>query len=188
LSQRTSLGGVIRRIRYERDWSLAEMSAVVAIPLSTLAKIERSELSLTYDKLLQLSERLEISLPELFSMPVVTQNPVGTGRRSISGEANTITVASRNYDDNYLCSDLRAKIMTPIIIDVKAADIEEFGSLITHDGEEFIFSSYHCINTYRESSPPKRCTVQFNPESLKVSFGFLMAEAPARVGSSLCRS
>ena len=139
MSQRTSLGGVIRRIRYERDWSLAEMSAVVAIPLSTLAKIERSELSLTYDKLLQLSERLEISLPELFSMPVVTQNPVGTGRRSISGEANTITVASRNYDDNYLCSDLRAKIMTPIIIDVKAADIEEFGSLITHDGEEFIY-------------------------------------------------
>jgi hypothetical protein len=115
------------------------MSTVVGIPLSTLAKIERSELSLTYDKLLQLSERLEIGLPELFSLPPVPQNPVGTGRRSISGEANTITVASRNYDDNYLCSDLRTKIMTPIVIDVKASSIEDFGPLITHDGEEFIY-------------------------------------------------
>jgi len=139
LSQRSSLGSVIRRIRYERDWSLAQMSGVVGIPLSTLAKIERGELSLTYDKLLQLSERLEIGLPELFAMPTVVQNSVATGRRSVAGEANTITVASRNYDDHYLCGDLRAKIMTPILIDVKAADITEFGPLITHEGEEFIY-------------------------------------------------
>lgn len=139
MSQRTSLGSVIRRIRSERDWTLAEMSTEVGIPLSTLAKIEHDRLSLTYDKLFELSERLEISLPELFSMPAVPQSPIVTGRRSISGDANTITVVSRNYDDNYLCSELRKKILTPIMIDVKASSIEDFGPLITHDGEEFIY-------------------------------------------------
>jgi transcriptional regulator with XRE-family HTH domain len=115
------------------------MSAAVGIPLSTLARIERDRASLTYDKLLQLSERLGIGLLELFSMPSVPQSPVATGRRSISGEANTVTVSSRNYDDMYLCSELRKKIITPIIVEVKASSIEEFGPLITHDGEEFIY-------------------------------------------------
>jgi transcriptional regulator with XRE-family HTH domain len=139
LSQRTSLGNIIRRIRSERDWTLAEMSAVVGIPVSTLAKIEHDRLSLTYDKLLRLSERLGIGLPELFAMTPVPETPVATGRRSIVGETNSITVVSRNYDDKYLCSELRKKIITPIIVDVKASSIEEFGPLITHDGEEFLY-------------------------------------------------
>jgi transcriptional regulator with XRE-family HTH domain len=115
------------------------MSIAVGIPLSTLARIEHDRASLTYDKLLQLSERLEIGLLELFSMPPVPQNPVATGRRSIAGEANTVTVTSRNYDDKYLCSELRKKIITPIIVEVKASSIDEFGPLITHDGEEFVY-------------------------------------------------
>ena len=139
MSQKTTLGAVIRRIRSERDWTLGQMSAAVGIPLSTLAKIERDRLSLTYDKLLQLSERLGIGLLELFSMPPVPQGPVATGRRSISGEANSITVASRNYEDKYLCSELRKKIITPIIVAVKASSIEDFGPLITHEGEEFVY-------------------------------------------------
>jgi transcriptional regulator with XRE-family HTH domain len=116
------------------------MSAAVGIPVSTLGRIERDLASLTYDKLLQLSERLSIGLLELFSMQQpVAQGPVANARRSIAGEANTITVASRNYDDRYLCSDLRSKIITPIVVDVKASSIEEFGTLITHEGEEFIY-------------------------------------------------
>src|SRR3954469_13479137 len=115
MSQRKSLGSVIRRIRFERDWTLAQMSAAVGIPLSSLARIERDQASLTYDKLLELSERLEIGLLELFSMPSVPESQAATGRRSVSSDANTITVPSRNYDDNYLCNDLRTKVMTPII-------------------------------------------------------------------------
>ena len=137
MSQRKSLGSVIRRIRFERDWTLAQMSTAIGIPLSSLAKIERDQLSLTYDKLLELSERLDISLLDLFSMPPMPQSP--TGRRSVSSEANTITVTSRQYDDNYLCSELLKKVITPIIADVKAASIAEFGPLRVHDGEEFIY-------------------------------------------------
>lgn len=139
MSSQPTLGGTIRRIRFERNWSLAEMSAAVGIPVSTLGRIERDLASLTYDKLLQLSERLNIGLLELFSMQPVAQGPVANARRSVAGETNTITVVSRNYDDKYLCSELRSKIITPIIVEVKAPSIEEFGPLITHDGEEFIY-------------------------------------------------
>lgn len=140
MSERKSLGSVIRRIRFERDWTLAQMSAATGIPLSSLARIERDQASLTYDKLLQLSERLEIGLLELFAMPSsAPQSPAATGRRSVSSDANTVTVTSPNYDDTYLCSDLRTKVMTPIIVDVKAASLEEFGPLTVHEGEEFVY-------------------------------------------------
>jgi transcriptional regulator with XRE-family HTH domain len=154
MSERKSLGSVIRRIRFERDWTLAQMSSATGIPLSTLAKIERDQASLTYDKLLQLSERLEIGLPELFSMPSVPQSPVATGRRSVTGEANTFTVTSHNYDDNYLCSELLEKVMTPIIVDVKAASIEDFGPLVVHDGEEFIYVISGSIVVYTSFYEP----------------------------------
>lgn len=154
MSERKSLGSVLRRIRFERDWTLAQMSTATGIPLSSLAKIERDQASLTYDKLLQLSERLQIGLPELFSMPSVPHSPVATGRRSVTGEANTITVASHNYDDNYLCSELLEKVMTPIIVDVKAASIEEFGPLTVHDGEEFIYVICGSIIVYTSFYEP----------------------------------
>jgi len=156
MSQRKSLGSVIRRIRFERDWTLAQMSTATGIPLSSLAKIERDQASLTYDKLLQLSERLQIGLLDLFSMPSVPQGPVATGRRSVCGETNTITVASHNYDDNYLCSELLEKIMMPIIVDVKAASIEEFGPLTVHDGEEFIYVISGSVVVYTSFYEPTR--------------------------------
>jgi transcriptional regulator with XRE-family HTH domain len=156
MAQRKSLGNVLRRIRFERDWTLAQMSSATGIPLSTLAKIERDQASLTYDKLLALSERLQVGLPELFSMPSVPPGPVATGRRSVTGEANTITVASQNYDDNYLCSELLEKVMTPIIVDVKAASIEEFGPLTVHEGEEFIYVISGSIVVYTSFYEPTR--------------------------------
>lgn len=154
MSERKSLGSIIRRIRFERDWTLAEMSAAVGIPLSSLARIERDQASLTYDKILELSERLEIGLLDLFSMPSVPDSPVATGRRSVCSEANTITVASRNYDDNYLCSELLKKVMTPIIVEVKAASIEEFGPLTVHEGEEFIYVISGSIIVYTSFYEP----------------------------------
>jgi transcriptional regulator with XRE-family HTH domain len=160
MSERKSLGNIIRRIRFERDWTLAEMSAKVGIPLSSLARIERDQASLTYDKILELSERLEIGLLDLFSMPSVPESPVvATGRRSVCSEVNTITVASRNYDDNYLCSELLKKVMTPIIVDVKAASIEEFGPLTVHEGEEFVFVISGSIVVYTSFYEPTALTV-----------------------------
>jgi hypothetical protein len=139
------------------------MSAAVGIPLSSLARIERDQASLTYDKILELSERLEIGLLELFSMPSVPENSlVSTGRRSVCSDSNTITVASRNYDDNYLCSELLTKVMMPIIVDVKAGSIEEFGPLTVHEGEEFVYVISGSIVVY---------TSFYEPTTLKAGGG-----------------
>ena len=139
MDQKVTIGAVIRRLRSERDWTLAEMSKAVGIPLSTLAKVEHDRLSLTYDKLISLSEKLGVSFSELFSENQNDAGPSPTGRRSVTETKNTVEIVSRNYDDRYLCCDLRKKIMTPISINVKAGSLEDFGDLVRHDGEEFIY-------------------------------------------------
>ena len=51
----------------EIGWTLKEMSQRTNIPVSTLSKVEHDRLTLTYDKLVQLSQRLNIRISELFA-------------------------------------------------------------------------------------------------------------------------
>ena len=66
-SQHPTLGSLLRGLRARNDWTLKEMSERTGIPLSTLSKVEHDRLTLTYDKLLQLSQRLNIRMSELFA-------------------------------------------------------------------------------------------------------------------------
>src|SRR5262245_2272366 len=66
-ADKPTLGRVLRTLRNRNNWTLKEMSDRTGIPLSTLAKVEHDRLTLTYDKLLQLSERLKIRMSDLFA-------------------------------------------------------------------------------------------------------------------------
>src|SRR6185437_13070243 len=62
-----------------------------------------------------------------------------TARRSLTSSGNSIQVSTPNYDYEYLCADLREKRMVPILTRIRAHDIVEFGELVPHKGEEFIY-------------------------------------------------
>jgi transcriptional regulator with XRE-family HTH domain len=66
---RSTLGGVLFRLRARRHWTLREMSEHTGIPISTLSKVERDRATLTYDKLQQLSASLNLRMSELFGEP-----------------------------------------------------------------------------------------------------------------------
>jgi transcriptional regulator with XRE-family HTH domain len=138
MSMNTSLGTIVKRIRKERQWTLAEMSEACGIPLSTLSKIENDKLTLTYDRLQQLSRSLGIALAELFSEGE-TSETVFTARRSIATLDAAVRVETPNYVYNYLCSDLRKRRMIPIHVQITAKSLGEFGDLVRHAGEEFAF-------------------------------------------------
>ncbi len=118
MSANTSLGTILKRIRKDRHWTLAEMSDACGIPLSTLSKIENDKLTLTYDRLQQLSRSLGIALAELFTEgqaqdAVVTRTPAASPRST-----PRVTVETPNYVYNYLCSDLRKRRMIPIHVQI----------------------------------------------------------------------
>jgi transcriptional regulator with XRE-family HTH domain len=113
------------------------MSERSGIPVSTLSKVENDRLTLTYDKLLQLSERLHVPIGELFAEAEPAEEGV-TARRSIGRLEDSVRVTTANYDYYYLCTELRRKRMVPILTRIRAKSLAEFGDLVSHSGEEYI--------------------------------------------------
>ena len=136
--QHPTIGGLLRALRARNGWTLKEMSDRCGIPLSTLSKVEHDRLTLTYDKLLQLSQRLNIRMSELFAEQDEAAEPAVTARRSIGRIEDAIRVNTPNYDYYYLCPELRRKRMIPVLTRVRANSIREFGDLVRHSGEEYI--------------------------------------------------
>ncbi|MBL8266269.1 helix-turn-helix domain-containing protein [Steroidobacter sp.] len=150
-----TLGNIVRHIRNSNGWTLAEMSQHVAIPLSTLAKVEKGHLTLTYDKLLDLSDKLGMSLSDFLNASPSPTPAKGMARRSVGkGTTNVLTVETKNYDYRYLCTELRGKIMIPLLSRARAKTMEEFGELLRHPGEEFVFVLTGAIEVHSEFYDP----------------------------------
>ncbi|SNT01862.1 helix-turn-helix domain-containing protein [Sphingopyxis indica] len=149
-----TLGAVMRGIRARNDWTLKEMSAKSGIPVSTLSKVEHDRLTLSYDKLQQLSRRLNIRMADLFAEGEEESAPRVTGRRSIGTLESAVRVTTDNYDYHYLCTDLRQKRMIPILTRIRAHSAREFGDLVRHQGEEFIYVLEGRIEVHSEFYDP----------------------------------
>jgi transcriptional regulator with XRE-family HTH domain len=115
------------------------MSAKSGIPVSTLSKIEHDRLTLTYDKLQSLARRLGLRMSELFVETDEEQVQPVTARRSLGDIGRSVRVETPNYDYYYLCTELRRKRMIPVITKIRARSAEQFGDLVRHSGEEFLY-------------------------------------------------
>lgn len=153
-TDRPTLGRVLRGLRTRNDWTLKEMSDRTGIPLSTLAKVEHDRLTLTYDKLLQLSERLKIRMSDLFAEPTEPSVQPVTARRSVGRMDRAVRVTTSNYDYYYLCAELRRKRMIPILTRIRAKSVEEFGELVHHSGEEYIYVLSGKVEVHTEFYDP----------------------------------
>ena len=153
-SQRPTLGSLLRGLRQRNQWTLKEMSKRTGIPLSTLAKVEHDRLTLTYDKLLQLSQRLNLRMSDLFSEAEGATDPPITARRSIGRLSSAIRVNTPNYDYYYMCPELRRKRMVPTVTRIRARSVEEFGELVHHPGEEYIYVLQGPVEIHTEFYEP----------------------------------
>ncbi|MBS0583417.1 MAG: helix-turn-helix transcriptional regulator [Proteobacteria bacterium] len=149
-----TLGSVLRSLRTRHGWTLKEMSERVDIPVSTLSKVEHDRLTLTYDKLQQLSQRLDMRMADLFSDPDAAAEPVVTARRSLGFVDDAVRVTTKNYDYYYLCTELRRKRMIPVVGYVRAKSVHEFGELVRHPGEEYVYVLEGAIKVHTEFYDP----------------------------------
>lgn len=131
-------GAVVREERLRRGWTLAEASERIGLPISTLSKVENDKISLTYDKLARLSRGLEIDISRLFGGRDAPQVGV-SGRRSVTKAGEGRAIETRNYGHLYMAADLLNKSFIPVVAEVRARSLEEFGELVRHEGEEFAY-------------------------------------------------
>lgn len=136
---RSTLGSRLRGWRIQHGLTLKEMSARTGVPFSTLSKVEHDRLTLTFEKLHIISERLKIPISALFAEPDSAKATTANSRRSLAKRTNALPVTTPIYDYFYMSPELRNKAMVPIFAQIKARTIEEFGELMRHRGEEFFY-------------------------------------------------
>ncbi len=153
-ARHSTLGSLLRSLRTRNGWTLKEMSARTSIPVSTLSKVEHDNLTLSYDKLVQLSQKLNIRISELFADQTGTPELAVTARRSIGRTGDAVRVNTKNYDYHYLCPELRKKRMIPILTHIRAKSAAEFGELVRHSGEEYVYVLQGRVKVHTEFYDP----------------------------------
>jgi transcriptional regulator with XRE-family HTH domain len=135
------LGSALRALRKQNGWTLADVSARSGVPVSTLSKVENDKLSLSYDKLVRLSEGLQVDIAQLFAPGLASDRdeeaPRAFGRRSVQRAGEGSFISTKTYTHIYPAAELLHKKLVPIIAELHARSLEEFGDLVRHSGEEY---------------------------------------------------
>jgi transcriptional regulator with XRE-family HTH domain len=132
-------GAALKALRNQRGWTLAEVSSRTGLPISTLSKIENERISLTYDKLALLSASLNVDIAQLFAPPMGLMRGAVIGRRSYTPGGQGQAIETGKYGHTYPAADFLNKRFIPIIAELRARTLEEFGELIRHPGEEYAY-------------------------------------------------
>jgi DNA-binding XRE family transcriptional regulator len=170
-----SPGEKIRALRKRNGMTLSDVSARTGLAISTISKLEKGQLSLTYDKLMLLSKGLAVDIAELLDPkprapaaggaatggPAAGGGTAGRGGRRVvhrSGEGQLIETHS--YRHLYLATELLNKHFTPLVSEARARTIQEylaeFGDFIRHPGEEFALVLEGEIEFHTELYTPLR--------------------------------
>ncbi|HWF99864.1 MAG TPA: XRE family transcriptional regulator [Steroidobacteraceae bacterium] len=180
-------GSALKALRNQRGWTLAEVSKRTGLPISTLSKIENERISLTYDKLALLSTSLNVDIAQLFAPPLGRVPGAVIGRRSYTPGGQGQVIETGNYGHIYPAADFLNKRFTPIIAELRARSLEEFGDFIRHPGEEYAYVLEGTVAFHTELYAPltlrKDDSIYFDSG---MGHAYLAAEAgPCRV-LSIC--
>lgn len=141
LSEETSnpnaIGAGIKRYRQKRKWPLKTLSERSGVPVSTLSKVENGQMSLKLEKLLRVSNALEIDIMQLVS-PAEPEAPVSqvTGRRCLTRRGQAPVSETENTVYEHHAHDFSHRKLSPMVIDLQPGRDPE---LVRHQGEEFIY-------------------------------------------------
>jgi transcriptional regulator with XRE-family HTH domain len=145
------LGERVRDLRKARGWTLAQAALHAGLARSTLSKIENGQMSPTYEAVKKLAEGLDISVPQLFTLP--SKNPM-MGRLAVTRSKEGQDCATTTYEHDLLASTLNTKKMLPYRTTVRARSVEEFNGWVRHDGEEFMYILTGKVRLYCEFYAP----------------------------------
>lgn len=155
-------GEVIRSLRKRANLTLSDISRTTRLAVSTLSKLEKGQASLSYDKLVAISRALGVDTAELLGVaPGLggVASPSG-GRRVVHRAGEGRRIETQSYSQLYVATELLNKRFTPIIAELRARSIEEFiaefGGLIRHPGEEFVFVLEGEIDLHTDLYAPLR--------------------------------
>ena len=183
----TGPGEIIRGLRQRNGMTLSDVSAKTGLAISTLSKLEKGHVSLTYDKLMLLSKGLGVDMAQLLEAgPQTSGGAPGKGRRVVQRAGEGRLIENQSYHQLYMATELLNKRFTPMIYELKARTIEElfaeYGDFIRHPGEEFALVLEGEVDFHTDLYAPLRMKVGDS-----VYFDSEMGHAYLKASEKTCR-
>lgn len=131
----------MRRLRREWGWNLMRLATETGLPQSTLSKVENGQMSLNYEKLLQVAAALEIDVARLFAAePDMAAE--ARARRVVDRNSSDGFHADGHYRYKHMSIELKNRLMGPVLLEVseKPAGVTDDSQIMMHIiGERFAY-------------------------------------------------
>lgn len=125
----------VRRLRAEAGLTLKSLSQRSGVSISALSNIENGKVSPTYERIVALARGLGVDVGYLFKDEIAQPK----SRRSVTLSGQGVAHKTPQYIYEALSADITEKDFVPLLATLKAKTLEEFGPLIRHEGEEFMY-------------------------------------------------
>ncbi|MGX1099350.1 helix-turn-helix domain-containing protein [Amorphus sp. MBR-141] len=150
--RRIRMGERLRAIRHEQGLTLADVAARSGLAVSTVSKVERGRMALTYDRFTQLADGLGVDLAELFTEHGTRFQP---GQVAVSRRGEFALHVTENYVYEMLFADVWNKAMVPMLGTLQPYEKMNFERFVSHAGEEFLLVLDGSLTVYFEDRPPE---------------------------------
>ncbi|RVU37777.1 XRE family transcriptional regulator [Hwanghaeella grinnelliae] len=149
--QRIRMGERLREIRTQLGLTLADVAARSGLAVSTVSKVERGLMALTYDRFNQLADGLEIDIAALFSEH---GDPFQSGGIAVARKGEFLLHETENYTYEMLFPELWNKTMTPMFGTLRPYEQMHFERFVDHPGEEFLYVLEGSVMVYLDGKAP----------------------------------
>lgn len=133
------VGNNLRAIRQARGTTLQAAAQLCSVSGATLSRIENGLMSPTFDMMVRISAGLGVSISDLVSHQTESSGDtsvqawVATTRRGQGRRLET-----PQYSLEFLCDDVLAKTFAVLRAEILCRNMEEFGPMQAHAGQEQI--------------------------------------------------
>ncbi|MEM1113294.1 MAG: XRE family transcriptional regulator [Pseudomonadota bacterium] len=145
-----NLGSILKGLRKDRGWSVQKLADTAGLPQSTLSKVENGSMSLNYDKLLQVAAAFDVPVGRLFETSQDRARKQGaSGRRVLDQLKDEDMSESDHYHFRSMCTDLKNRLMMPLLFEVGELPVQSPMPMINIVGERFAYVvsgtiDFHC--------------------------------------------
>ncbi len=135
----SAAGAAIRRLRRDRGWTLADLSARSGVPLSSLSKVELGQTSLGYEVLIRLCRALEVDIDHLIRQsPQADVPPPQAARRAVIRAGQGEPWDRGGLNGLVGAAELLRRTFTPVVLEVVERRCS--GGLLRGPGEAYLLA------------------------------------------------
>lgn len=145
------MGERLRALRHAQGLTLVEVAARSGLAVSTVSKVERGLMALTYDRFAQLADGLGVDVAELFSEEGSRFQP---GQVAVARSGEFAEHVTENYVYEMLFADVWNKAMVPMLGTLQPSERMNFDRFVSHSGEEFVMVLEGRLTVTFEDRPP----------------------------------